>query len=360
MEPASQPVDRMLREGRTPLAFAAHALRRQPMEFVFGQALRNEAYTDPRLQSPILAFSGVRPHVQVETNQRIALDLTIFLTLDVVGALDEVLGRYSQLLIAPTTLSALFMERQFLRVHQPSEAAKALRLHNLISSGLLGVLPEQPVSQASQVTDLDDDLAALLSRAERDGGIVVRSAPVFKAGSLLEEVADLTPFEKVLADTRGVLGFLTGKVDASVESNSRSYLEQVDKGWRANSAHYSDATLYLDDLTATYLDHVRLLEPLAKAVKSVYITKTLKERTEATLRFAEFAESVLAAVERIRAAVNKGVEAGEIHLRGDGFLGSTRMMRKKMMPSCLERRCRRSILWPIWMKSMPSHATTGF
>jgi hypothetical protein len=306
-------IGQLLREGRTPLVFAAHALRRQPMEFIFGQALRNETSADPRFQSPVLAFSGARPLVTVEKDQRVALDLTTLFTLELVAALDDVLQKYDRLFVAPTTLSALFMERQYLRVRQPSEAARAQRLQNLISSGLLRVLPEQRMTQRAALAELDDDLAAILSRAEQDDAIAVRSAPVFKAGSLLEEVADLSAFGNVLADTRTVLAFLSGKVDASVELTSRTYLDQVDSGWQTNPVITSAATLYLDDLAITYLDHVGLLEPLARSVKALYICHRSKESVEATLRFADFAGSLLAAVERIRAAINNGLEIGSIH-----------------------------------------------
>lgn len=305
-------IDQMLRQARIPLSMAAQALRRQPMEFIVGQAMRNESQADARWQSPILAFSGARPLIALGDVQRLALDVTTIFTLDKLGLLQKTINKFKEPLIAPTTLSTLFVERQFLRVHQPSERVKAQRIQNLISSGLLRVLPERNTLTTPAMRDVDDDLATLLSRARQEGAIVVRSAPVFKKGSFLEETAEMASYSDVLADTHAVLSFLSGKIDASVESSSQSYLQRVDKGWATNPLITGASTLFLDDLTVIYLDHVRLLEPLARSVSAVYVTQDAQERSESMLRFAAQADDLLSTVERIRATLNAALEKGEI------------------------------------------------
>lgn len=283
------------------------------MEFIFGQVMRNESYSDVRWQSPILAFSGLRPLVGLGDTQRIALDLTTVFTLEYLGVLETAISAFSHVMIAPSTLSTLFTERQFLRVRQPSERAKAQRIQKLISSGLLRLFPSEVASSIATRLDIDDDFAAMLSRATSEGALVIRPAPIFKRGSFLEETADLSSYSKVIADTHAVLTFLKGKIDASIETNAVSYLRHVDKGWLSNSLIDKDTTLYLDDLAVTYLDHVRILEPLTRAVRAVYVAEEISERAKGTLRFADQADGLLNSVERIRGTLNKTLEAGNIH-----------------------------------------------
>ena len=77
------------------------------------------------------------------------------------------------------------------------------------------------------------ELASLIALAKRDGGLVVRSAPVSKLGSFLEEKVDMAGHMPVLADTLSVFSFLArdGKVEARIRANAEPYLRQVDQGW---------------------------------------------------------------------------------------------------------------------------------
>jgi hypothetical protein len=306
-------VDKALREGRVPLVLAAHALRRQPMDFVLGQASRNASYSDIRWQSPILAFSGLRPAVRVDHKQRIALDLTTIFTLEYLGLLERVITTFSHVMIAPSTLSTMFTERQFLRVRQPSECAKAKRIQGLIFSGLLRLLPLEPASSIATRLEIDDDLAYILSQAKSDGALVVRPGPVFKRGSLLEATADLSSYHHVIVDTHAVLKYLSGSIESSIEMSAASYLQRVDKGWSGSPAIGNDSTLYLDDLAVIFLDHARILEPLARTVRAVYVSEEMGKRTKGMLHFADQADSLVKSVERIRGILNKALEAEKLH-----------------------------------------------
>ena len=309
-------IDETLREGKVPLSLGATVLRRQPMEFILGQALRNEDYSDPRYQSPILAFSGVRPALVIGDDiKNVAIDLTAIFTLEGLGILDKTIEVLEDIFISPATLSTLFIERQFLRFHQPSQRAKAERIAGLISRGKLKILPSETLSDPPGSSELDDELALLLSRAERDKAVVIRSAPVFKKGTYLEQPADLSQVAPVLADTHAVLTFLRGRVNAATESSARSYLRSVDSGWQ-NCPPITASILYLDDLTVTYLDYVGLLEPLTQHVDAVYALAEVGERANALLSYSGLSEQLLNFVERIRSVMSAGLEKGKVHFTG--------------------------------------------
>jgi hypothetical protein len=84
---------------------------------------------------------GVRP---LGSLSFVALDLTAIITLDYLELLETVLDCLEHPLIAPGTLSTLFIQRQFLKIQQPSQIAKAERLQSLLAADRLKVIPGVP------------------------------------------------------------------------------------------------------------------------------------------------------------------------------------------------------------------------
>jgi hypothetical protein len=136
----------------------------------------------------------------------------------------------------------------------------------------------------------------------------------------------------VLTDTRSVLAYLIlhGGVDAEVKKRAEAYLHQVDKGWDNAPAVDGGAPLYLDDLAVTYLDYVGILEPLVQSGMQIFVHEDVDRQTRQTLRHGKDVNALLDAVERIRATLNKRIEAGTVTFssrrliadREDGAVGA--------------------------------------
>jgi len=310
----TEKIDKMLRQAEAPLFLVARALRRQLLDLILGQALRNADVGDSRLKFPVFAFFGAHPWQSLNKANPVALDISCIITLDYLGLLQSTIDHFAHVLIAPSTLSMLFIERQFLRVQQPSEIAKAERIRALIGSGGLKVISEQIEPPAAEAKEIGIDLAQLLSLAKRDNGLVVRSAPVSKIGSYLEEHADMSGHAAVLTDTLSVLAFLSqaGKVDAETKQGAESYLRQVDKGWTGSLPITSDSKLFLDDLTVTYLDHVGLLEALVRSVAAVFVHPDVESRARQRINYGKQTEELLGAIDRIRGVLGAGLESGKV------------------------------------------------
>lgn len=307
-------IDQMVRRAEAPLFIAAKSLRRQLIDLTLGQALRNTDPDDPRIRYPVFAFSGAHSVRDLSETKPAAFDITALITLDYLGLLESALAHFERPIIAPTTLSLLFIERQFLKVQQPSEMAKAARIQTLIADGRLKVVPTTPTTVPDASKDIGHDLAALLSAALRDGGLVVRTAPVFKLGSFLDESVDMKAYSSVLTDTLSVLTFLagSGEIDAATRKSAQQYLGQVDAGWQAANPIHATSTLYLDDLAVTYLDHAGVLEALTRSVAVTYVHEDLDKQTREALRHDKHAEALLNAIERIRSTLSTQIEAGRI------------------------------------------------
>lgn len=307
-------VDQLLRRAEIPVFMAGRNIRRQLIDLTLGQALRNSDGDSRRIGYPVFAFSGARPACDLSGAKSVAFDITALITLDYLGLLEKVLAHFERPIISPKTLSMLFMERQFLKVQQPSQIAKAERIQSMIARGRLKVMPPVPNIAPVAAKEVGHDLAALLSAAQRDGGLVVRTAPVSKLGSFLEETADMSACAPVLTDTLTALSFLagSGKVDAAIRRNAQAYLQQVDAGWPAAKAIDETATLYLDDLAVTYLDHVGVLDYLAQSVAATFVHEVTDKQTREVLRHGKHVEALLSAIERIRAIVGAGIEMNRV------------------------------------------------
>lgn len=306
--------DKGLRRGEMPLFIAAKGVRRQLLDLTLGLALRNKKQQDTRLRFPALAFAGTRGPLDASSAVPLALDITSIATLEYLDLLEPTLTHLNHAVIAPRTLALLFTERQFLRFHQPSQMTKARRIQELIARGRLIVLPGTGSRNIELKNEVDDELAGLLATARQEGGIVVRSAPVFKPGSLLEETADLSTVSDLLADTRAVLTSLSSnaQIEEGLEASAGVYLRHVDSGWESSPAIDASSLLYLDDLSVTYLDYVGLLEPLTKFAAKVFVPKKVDQQTRGLLEHGDLTEELLAAIEHIRITLNQAIECGRI------------------------------------------------
>ncbi|MDJ0931295.1 hypothetical protein [Breoghania sp.] len=306
-------LDLSLRQAEIPTFVYARTAHRQITDMILGQAHCNQDVSDRRVRFPVSALSGARGSVELTGDMTVALDITAVLTLSHLGILRQVIDHFHHIVLASRTLGLLFAERQFLRVQQPSQIAKASRLQVLISSGQLKLLRRLGRKRTPAGKEIGEDLVALLEAA-RANGLVVRSAPVMKLGSYLEESADMGAYSDELTDMLSVLSFLSneGKIDAETTRKAARYLHQVDRGW--SSAHRIEAssTLYLDDLAVTYLDFVELFEPLTRAVDAVYVDEGVKETSTQTIRFGEQVNHLLDEIESIRSALVYGIESGRI------------------------------------------------
>jgi hypothetical protein len=305
-------IDTMLAEVKIPLYMAARSLNRQPIEFILGTAIRNAKLTDVKQQFPVLAFSGSRTLFDLTAVRRLALDPTTILTLEFLGILQKTIGSFDQIVISPTTLSSLFAGRQSIRFRQPTEVVKAREIKKLLADGRLKVIKTLQTGAEAAALEIDPDLVSLLDRARATKGIVIRSAPVHKLRSFLEEEATLAPYSDVLTDTHAALSLAQTKVSASIVGNASTYLSQVDKGWPKKRELTKSSTVYLDQLAVTYLYHVGVLEAFVGSVAAAYVSQEVEDQCNAVLQGDEFSSDLLAAVERIRAILNAGLEKGNI------------------------------------------------
>jgi hypothetical protein len=326
-----------LNEGKVPIFGAAHLLHRSLIDFTLLQALVNLPESDTRRRGIVFAFSGARPaNITFPAITSIALDLTAIFTLTLLGLLPVVIGAYQRIVIPHSTLGWLFQERQRAAFHQPSRIKEAHDLKRLVADGGLKVLPTQPLSDVSLAKDVGLELARLLSeaaRAKTSGGAtkyVIRSAPVHRADSLMEEEADLSAHSEYLCSCQALVEKLRAKGVLTLDEEQRAlaYLRLHERRWESEPKIADGGEVYLDNLATTYFQTVGTLSKLKAAGLVAYVTEAEDKDANRLLAYESLSDQQLGLIEVIRKTLSDGLASGRVRavkspvIDDDKLLGS--------------------------------------
>ena len=242
------------------------------------------------------------------------------LTLSFLDVLDVALDAFGTVFIPHSTLGWLFDERQKAAFHQPSRIVNARQVCHLLATNKLERFAPSTVANSELSAQVGDELAALIAEAEmaREDDdtqrIVVRSAPVYRLSSLMEEEADLSAHDSVLSSCRAVLDKLKqkGEITADEEKQARAFLQLKEKPWQNQPEIMDGAILYLDDLAISYLLYLGFLGKLKDAgLRPISSPREVSE-ADALIAYADTSDEVKHIIERIREALNSRIESGQI------------------------------------------------
>ncbi len=314
-------VRQQLRDGQLPMCGAAHLLNRSFLDFVLMSALSNTDEPDVRRRAIVYSYSGGRPNFTFPRPDRLALDLGAIVTLERLDLLETVLSTYANVVIPNNTLGWLFHERQRARFHQPSRIKDAHQLRNLIATKALHVLASPAARNQMLELEVGGDLADLLTtvrtKMSSDAGTsryVVRSAPVSRIGSLMDESADLTDYADVLCSCQAVVAKLQSKghLTSGEEEVARTYLQLHEHPWPSEPMIADRAELYLDDLSVTYLHTVGLLGKLKAAGLKAFIHEGQDIEANRLIALEALGARQLDAIEAIRRMIAEGIRSGKV------------------------------------------------
>ncbi len=316
---------RLLTQGQIPIFLAAQSLNRTLIDLTTFPAIANLMEIDPRRRSAIPAYSGKRMPLEFDVSGKAAaLDATALLTLSFLKILDVALDAFETVYIPHSTLGWLFEERQKAPFHQPSRIVNARKVRDLLATDMLEKFTPSTVASSDLSAQVGDELAALIAEAEkvRDGDdtkyIVVRSAPVHRLSSLMEEEADLSAHAAVLSSCLAVVEKLRqkGQLTADEQKRARAYLQLHEKPWPNQPDIADGATLYLDDLAISHLLHLGLLGKLKAAGLTAVASPRELSEVDALISYERISEEVKDVIERIRASLNSRIESGHVRVSG--------------------------------------------
>lgn len=314
---------RLLGRGEIPIFLAARSLNRTLIHLTTLPALANLSEPDPRRRNAIPAYSGKRVRQQFDIRgKRVALDATALLTLSFLKILDKTLDAFQTVYIPHSTLGWLFEEQQKAEFHQPSRIRNARQVRDLLATDMLEKFVPSTVASSVLSDQVGDALSALIAEAEkaREGDdtqhIVVRSAPVHRLSSLMQEEADLSAHAAVLSSCLAVVGKLRqkGQITADEENRARAYLQLHEKPWPNQPEIADGAILYLDDLAITYLLHLGLLGKLKNAGLRAVASPGEVFEADTLISYQRISGEVLEVIERIQVSLNSRIESGQVQV----------------------------------------------
>jgi tetratricopeptide (TPR) repeat protein len=309
-------VSKQVLAGEMPLFIAADGLRTTLVDLLIGNAVRNRQEHDPRKRTPIPLTHGGRIIGRLGDVNKIALDITSLLTLELANCLDETLETFDSLVLPAGTLTKLFDERQRIRFHQPSQIASAKELLQWVASNKLHVVSNVPTIPVELESRIGENLARLLLAAERAGALVARTAPVTRPESYLEEEVDLSDFNESLTDTITVASELLkqGVIDEETASAAIAFLRRQDKGWIEPKIPDTGRDLYLDSLALGYFQSLGLLGELPKIARAVYVEEEAIDRANLLVQHEGQIEKIIGHIDSIREKVRKAVASGIVEI----------------------------------------------
>lgn len=319
---------KLLSNGDLPIFVAAHTLNRSLMHLTLYPALANQIENNPRRKGAIPAYSGKRPTTALKTGMDIAIDVTAFITLSLLGILEMALDAFSSVYIPHSTLKWLFVEKQEIAFHQPSRFRYAHKIQNLLSKGFIEKLDQHSIPDNELSLQVGEDLALLISEAEKANNehpqqrIVVRPSPVHRIGSLMEEEADLKEHSTVLSSCQAIVDKLrqSGYITVDEESKAKVFLKLQEKPWPDQVEIADGSVLYLDDLAVTHFIHLGILEKLKPAGFKVIISPKEIAETNELISYKDISENIEKVIENIRSSIKSRIESGKIKVSRQLFV----------------------------------------
>lgn len=316
---------RLYTSGEIPILLAAHYLNRPAVELTLFRALANLSEVDPRRRGVIPAYSGNRSPARIDTGAAVGFDATALLTLGFLGQdlLEKALDAFKTVYIPHSTLAWLFEERERVGFHQPSRIRDARKLRDLLATSKIEKLTPSAVPESDLCDQIGDSLAVLIAEAEKEPlhgdkvqRLVVRSSPVYRVASMMEEEADLTGHEHVLCSCGSVIDKLRekGRITDTTRRKARDYMQIHEKDWPNQPEIADGAVLYLDDLSVTHFLYLGVLEELqAAGFRPVVSPGTVSEGDE-LISYENISGEVGKIIEIIRTVLSSRIKSGRVKL----------------------------------------------
>lgn len=311
-------LERSVASGDMFLALAARQMNRPLASVMAGAAIANDAESDFRNISPIPAYAGVARAAN-RPPRTVALDASALLTLAQLNLLDACVALFTHVYLPHSVGVWLFTEASRARFHQPGQITNARRLLHSIARDEIKVTDSNTAFSKPLADEVGVDLAQLISacQADRDAGreaFVVRPTPLYRSGTLLEEVARVEPYQELLRSTLSIARSLQifGGIEELDGERAVDYLKRHDQGWSNEGLVPQGARLYLDDLAVNYLQQVGLLKLLANARFDVVIHSDMKAQAISLGAVEDSGEGVGDAIEKIRHFYVEGQAQGKV------------------------------------------------
>ncbi|WP_319545666.1 SMEK domain-containing protein [Ruegeria conchae] len=315
----TEAVVKSLENRELPMFGVARQLNRTLLDLSLSLFVANEAEQDARKKSLVYSVSGQR-NASIVTPSEVIIEPTALLTLAWLDLFDTTLETFSKIEIPHNTLRWLFEERSKAKFHQPSRISDAEDLLKYLADGRFERFEETSHASSHLIEEVGRDLAALLNEANTGDSekpysdIVVRSYPIHKVGSLMDAEADLGTYRNSLVSCLGMLHHLrgSGKISSSLEQRAKNYLELREKPWPDEIGISEEATIYLDDVSVSFLRNAGVLEAVANLGQRIVVSKQEEREALAFIKLKHLNSKVVEVIESLQRSLSEAILNGKV------------------------------------------------
>ena len=330
--------------GTAPLELIARMVHRSWLDLHLAPLVTNPRARDPREQILVVPFSGWRRIDGEETlaARTISVDRTALVTLAFTGMLADVFGAVDRVFVTHDVLADLFVERARLSFHQPSKVTFARHLSELVSNGTVRAFAPVAVPDLGLVTEIGQSRAALLVEAaahEEGQHLVVHPYPITRVGSFLADPVPLDAYRAHLCSCGAIIDALArqGRLTQAATDSAHAYLAAHEERWPGEPVVTRGATLYLTDLSVSYLRYVGVLDRIADAGMTVIVSHSELDEARALLDIQARAADVDRVIDRLREAMIAGLAQGKLMLDAAPVAASEEAMMSAVWGSLIAR-----------------------
>jgi hypothetical protein len=326
----------MFKEGKVPLHFAATMFNMPLSRLLIAIPRQNEAESDARKRIPIPIRSGARRPIDLTGAKRIILDISTVMLLNEIDCLNTAITLFEEVYVSPRIMEFLHFEMEKVKFHQPSRVKEVRPLLGHLHAKRITSLNTDSKHLRGLIDEVGHEMAVLLAAAKSSKSVCVHTGPLYKAGSLLEQLADIGDYQEYLINPGVVAKTLYEEGYLSQEQFEKAYdyLNCVSGGvamklvseepWPSleNSASKAvlppTASIYLDTLSAQYLSHTDIISAINKSGRTIVVHQSSVEEWEALANTEPYAETITELLDKIRKSLLAGMESKKVMFLKEG------------------------------------------
>ncbi|MFT5852402.1 MAG: hypothetical protein ACI87J_002378 [Colwellia sp.] len=303
---------------KAPAFMVANSLNNALSNYYISPALSNLTNSDLRFNQPIPAFTSFRPILNIESRV-VGFDATTILTLGFLDKLESSINYFDLIYIPHSLLSWLFNEVKETSFHQPSRISRAKEIRDGITDNEIEVVCNQYPNDVELGLEVGDEIAVLLETANassEDKSYVVRSLPIPKVGTYIQESADLGKLTSLVVECNHVVKALKlfGYINEQEEIFALDFLVKHEQVIVDDVVLEQVAELYFDDLSVSYFQTIGLLDKLLKSNFKVFVHKRTENECHSLIKHEKHCFKVHAALDSIRASLEEGILKNKVLL----------------------------------------------
>jgi tetratricopeptide (TPR) repeat protein len=275
--------------------------------------LDNQEEKDIRRKPFLPIRHGVREDLDLKNVQHLAMDMTALLLSETFDIFQKVLDSFQNIYIPWETMSILFEEERSVRFCQPTQIKQAKHLLELIRKIPISTVSNIPTTPSWLIREVGKESAELLQLAKEKKGRFILIQPMYRAGSLLMEKADLKEYAPLLAPPEH---FVTAMYDEGCLSKGEmegaiKRLPSFEMENQINSNHMGQGPIYLSPLALEKLNGAGVLSK-AKKFQECFIHKETKLELSGLSEVDWQEDTIIQVLERLRKKLRDGLKSGKI------------------------------------------------